>query len=118
MRKKENSMRHIGVMNVLGMASISGAVHAAIAIVSAPAIAAVFLALAPRGVTDTTIETVMIVAVAAPLCWALVGFLFGGLVAFLHAVATTKPPIGIPAVLTVDSPQPEKARYAAGSQAA
>jgi len=71
-------------INVLTTGCVTGLVHGAAAVICMPVLAAVFLG--SNGTLSRATETFMVVAVIAPLAWAVVGFVLGAIMAALHNI--------------------------------
>lgn len=79
-------MKSIGTMNVLITGCVSAVLHAATAMVFIPVISAIFLGqrLGPLQSFSATAENVMVMVALSPLCWAVLGFVFGATMAFMY----------------------------------
>jgi hypothetical protein len=109
-------MRNTRIMNVLITAGVSAALHGAMAVLFVPTMAALFLAHRSVGVyapDAATTDTVMLLAVAAPICWTVLGFIFGAAMAFIYSLYTAEAAVKVKATedQTLEA-------YAASSQAA
>jgi sterol desaturase/sphingolipid hydroxylase (fatty acid hydroxylase superfamily) len=82
-------MKTIGTMNVLITGCVSAVLHGATAIIFIPVLAAIFLGqgLGPLQSSGAT-EGVMVMVLLAPICWIILGFIFGAVMAFLYNVFT------------------------------
>jgi hypothetical protein len=77
-------MKAQGNLNVLVAGCVSGMVHGAAVVVFAPVLSAIFLGQA--GPLQRSTESLMMVAAAAPVAWATVGFGLGAFMAMVHNV--------------------------------
>ena len=109
-------MRNTRIMNVVITGGVSAALHGAMAVLFVPAMAALFLAHRSVGVYAPdagTTDTSMLLAVAAPLCWTVLGFIFGAAMAFIYSLYSAE------AAVQVKVTEEEMVEaYAVGSQAA
>ena len=81
-------MKKPKAINVLLVATVSAILHGAVAVVFVPCVSMLMLCFAepPAALTSTlaSVENGMLFAVAAPFGYAAIGFLFGGLMAFMY----------------------------------
>jgi hypothetical protein len=77
-------MKVLSNANVLMTGCVSAIVHGTSAVVFVPVLSAIFLSHA--GPLQRSTESFMVLAVMAPLAWAAVGFVFGGVMATIHNV--------------------------------
>jgi hypothetical protein len=89
-------MKTIGTINVLITGCVSAVLHAATAVAFIPVISAIFLGqrLGPFQSTSTAMESLMVMVALSPVCWAILGFIFGATMALMHnlfAAANQRP---------------------------
>ena len=82
-------MKTIGTMNVLITGCVSAVLHGATAVIFIPVLSAIFLgqSLGPLQNSGAT-EGVMVMVLLAPICWIILGFIFGATMAFLYNLFT------------------------------
>lgn len=82
-------MKTIGTMNVMITGCVSAVLHGATAVIFIPVLSAIFLGqnLGPLQSSGAT-EGVMVMVLLAPVCWIILGFIFGATMAFLYNVFT------------------------------
>ena len=82
-------MKTIGTLNVMITGCVSAVLHGATAVIFIPVLSAIFLGqnLGPLQSSGAT-EGVMVMVLLAPVCWIIMGFIFGAGMAFLYNVFT------------------------------
>lgn len=82
-------MKTIGTLNVLITGCVSAVLHGATAVIFIPVLSAIFLgqSLGPLQNSGAT-EGVMVMVLLAPICWIILGFIFGATMAFLYNLFT------------------------------
>jgi hypothetical protein len=106
-------------MHILTTASISGAVHAAMAALFVPILSMVFLGLGSGRTSEASIEKIIVVGLVAPLSWGVFGFAFGATLAWIHSLFTSEGAAKTSTVFVAEPvPVEEQAPYVAGTEAA